>query len=222
NWLARLAPEIESSIDDLPRGNIVIRIDLTTAQLRSFQGSSAFGFSESPISVSVDHAVPRITVTIHDGFLKLLARPANDGERELVRAMAEGALLLAKRESAHEISTQVVSAIVTSVDARFLHVFTSPPSVRDELAQFERPTARTVQEPDQALSRVGLAWHVLGPKEEGTEISGQDECNQFLNDTVDVLWRRIRAWLEGIERKALVNQCLRNHEGVQLDRDVWR
>ncbi len=126
NWLARLAPEIESSIDDFPGGNIVIRIDLTKAQLRSFQGNSASGFSESPISVSVDHAVPSITVTIHDGFLKLLARPANDGERELVRAMAEGALLLAKRESAHEISRQVVSAIVTSVDARFLHVFTSP------------------------------------------------------------------------------------------------
>jgi hypothetical protein len=222
NWLARLAPEMESRIDDFPVGNIVIRIDLTKAQLGSVQRNSASGSSESPISVSVDHAVPNITVTIHDRFLKLLARPANHGERELVRAMAEGALLLAKRESAHEISGQVASAIVTSVDARFLHVFTSPPSVRDELAQFERPTARTVREPDRALIAVGLAWHVLAPKEEGEEISGQDECNQFLNDTVDVLWRRIRTLLAGIERKALVEQCLRNHEGVQLDRDVWR
>lgn len=44
----------------------------------------------------------------------------------------------------------------------------------------------------------------------------------FPMSSIGVLWRRIRASLEGIERKALVEQCLRNHEGVQLDRDVWR
>ena len=78
NWLARLAPEIESTVDDFPEGNIVIRIDLTKAQLRSVQGDSASGFSASPISVSVDHAVPSITVTVNDGLLKLLVSPEND------------------------------------------------------------------------------------------------------------------------------------------------
>ena len=222
NWLARLAPEIDSRIGDLLAGNIIIRIDLTKARLRPLQEDSASSFSASSLSVSVDHPLPAITVTIDDPFLALLVRPVNDGERELVRAIAEGALLLSKRESAHEISEQIASAIITSVDARFLHVFTSPPSVRDELAQFERPIARTVQDPDRALTAVGLAWHVLESKEEEIEISGCDECNQFLNDTVDALWTRIRDSLKGIERKALVEQCLRNHEGVQLDRDTWR
>jgi hypothetical protein len=222
NWLARLAPEMETRIRDLPVGNILICLDLTKALLRPSQGHSVSVSSGDSVSVSVDRAMPTITVTIHDPFLELLQRPVNDGERELVRAMAEGALLLSKTESAHATSEQIVSTIITSADARFLHVFTSPPSVRDELAQFERPAGRTVQEPDGALTTVGLAWHVLEPKEEGVEISGQDECNQFLNATVDALWHRIRASMESIERKALVEQCLLNHEGVQLDRDLWR
>lgn len=129
---------------------------------------------------------------------------------------------MSKAESAHATSERIVSTIITSADARFLHVFTSPPSVRDELAQFERPAGRTVQEPDGALTTLGLAWHVLEPKEEGVELSGQDECNQFLNATVDALWHRIRTSLERTERRALIEECLRNHEGVQLDRDLWR
>jgi hypothetical protein len=222
NWLARLAPEMEIQIRDLPASNILVQLDLTKARLRSSQGNLVSRFSGSSVTVSINHIVPTITVTIHDSFLGLLQRPTNDGERELVRAMAEGALSLSKTESARAISEQIASAVITSTDARFLHVFTSPPSVRDELAQFERPTGRTVQEPDGALTTVDLAWHVLEPKEEGVEISGQDECNQFLNATVDALWGRIRASLERIERKAFVEQCLRNHEGVQLDRDLWR
>jgi hypothetical protein len=124
--------------------------------------------------------------------------------------------------SLHDRSEQIVKATIPSVDARFFHVFTAPPSVREELAQFERPTARTVQDPDRVLTAVGLAWHVLEPKNEETDVSGQGECNQFLNDAVDVVWDRIRTTLETVERKALLEQCLRNHEGVQLDRDVWR
>jgi hypothetical protein len=180
------------------------------------------GSAETALTVSVSYTVPTITVTIHDAFLGLLERPANDGERELVRAVSEGAVLLSNMESARGISEEIVSTIITSDDARFLHLFSSPSSVRDELSQFERPTARTVQEPDRALATVGLAWHVLEPSENEIEIAGQDECNQFLNRVVDTLWDRIRTSLKGIERKALVTQCLRNHEGVQLDRDLWR
>ncbi len=222
NWLARLAPEIEGRTDDLPSGNIIVRLDLTTARL---QGSAQSLESISPrdcVSVSVDRRASAITISIQDCFVALLQRPTNDGERELVTAIAEGALTLAGSHDVEGSSDGICSAIVTSGDARFLHLFTTPPSIREELTQFERPAGRTVQEPDGALTTIGLGWQILESKEEGREISGQKECNEFLKPAVDCLWNRIRESLRAIDRNLLVEQCLRNHEGVQLDRDVWR
>src|SRR4029077_2245626 len=77
-------------------------------------------------------------------------------------------------------------------------------------------------ESDRALAAAGLAWRGTEQRDEPFNISGRAQCNKFLKDAVDALWNQIRASLGAIERKALVYQCLRNHEAVHLDRDVWR
>jgi hypothetical protein len=222
NWLARLAPEIESRTQDLPSGNIVVSLDVTKVQVhRSGRKLDSVSVRDC-VNVSVDRQESAITVRVKEDFLEFLQRPANDAESELVRAIAEGAVTLAGSEDVEALSNAIRASIVTSTDARFLHVFTSPPSIRDELARFDRPVGRTVQEPDGAVSTTGLSWEILQTEKEGLQVSGRKKCNEFLNAAVDCLWNRIRPFLEGIDRNLLVEQCLRNHEGIQLDRDIWR
>ena len=222
NWLARLAPEIESRIQDLPPGNILISLNL--AKVRATISGKKPG-SVSPrdcVNVSVDRRASTVTVGIEEDFLELLQRPANDAESELVRAMGEGVATLAGSEQVEALSNQIRASIIMSTDARFLHVFASPPSIRDQLARFGKIIGRRVQEADGAGATMGLAWKILPNEKEGLQVSGRKECNEFLNTAVDRLWDGIRASLEGLDRDLLVERCLENHEGLQLDRDVWR
>ena len=157
---------------------------------------------------------------IKEEFLDVLQQPANYAESELVRAIGEGAATLGGSQDVEALSKGIRASIITSTDARFVHVFTSPLSIRDELARFERPAGRAVQEPDGAVTTTGLAWEIMHTGKEGLQVSGRKKCNEFLNAAVDCLWTRIRPSLQGLDRNLLVEQCLQNHEGIQLDRDV--
>jgi hypothetical protein len=81
NWLARLAPEMETQIQDLPVGNILICLDLSKGLLGRSQETLVSVSAEGSVSVSVDLTMPTITVAIDNPFLGLLQRPANDGEK---------------------------------------------------------------------------------------------------------------------------------------------
>ena len=222
NWLARLAPEMESRTQDLPRGNILVSLDLTKVRTKISERKLDSVSPRDCVNVSVDRQASAVTVGIEEDFLELLQRPTNDAESELVRAIGEGVATLAGSEQVEVLANHIRTTIITSTDARFLHVFASPPSIRDELARFGQTTGRKVQEADAGVATTGLAWKILPSEEEGLKVSGRNKCNGFLHAAVDCLWGGIRASLERLDRDLIVKRCLQNHEGIQLDRDVWR
>ena len=119
NWLARLAPEVENRTLDLPVGNILVSLDLRKIRTKNSPSPGSVS-SQASVNVSVSQKASTISVRVEDDFLRLLQRPTNDAERELVRVIAEGAMRLAGAENPEELSGEICSSIITSSDARFI------------------------------------------------------------------------------------------------------
>lgn len=220
NWLTRLAPELEQRLS-LPAGNIIVRLDFGDPELWEEHGNDLPPEQDPPLEISTFADPPQIVVRLRRSIFSWMRRPVNDGERAVVQAVADGALRLSGVTRADRIVEEVVRVVVTSPDARWMHLFPHPQSVRDELAHFDRGPGRTTQEPDQKFATLSLSWSAVAPGTERIEIAGEREGNRFLNKLVDVLWNRVKASLGQLDRRSLVEFCLRNHEGLVLDRELW-
>jgi len=221
NWLGRLAPQLEHSLESLPDGNILIHLDLDGLESALALGDKAQILDGPATATTANRSLAVVVLAIDGPILSLLRRPQNTGERALVKAMIQGAVRLTNTEQAEGTVENLLRATISSPDARFLHSFPNPRTPRDVLAQFGPRSARVVQESDAALATIGLAWKTLAPKEEGYTLSGIEECNQFLHRSVDALWNQIGNSLDSLDRRSVVEHCLANHEGCALDRITW-
>jgi hypothetical protein len=161
NWLARLAPELEERFHELPIENPIIRLDLSDPELWKPPFAPAFS-GDAPVDIQLQ--LPRVvTVILHRGIMGMMQQPENHGERTLVRALAAGALRLAGISADDDLLDDILATVVTSPDARWMHLFPHPENIRDELAHFEEPDGRIVQDSDAVFAALGLGWELMAP-----------------------------------------------------------
>jgi hypothetical protein len=174
SWLDRLVPELARELSAGGAPPVHLRIELEDhARWRGIYNPGE-PQAERP-TASLDGATQTAALNIPFGFLSLLRRPANDGERALLEVAAEAVLtLLSHSGHVARATTRVDSALrdaavahtahaMRGPDTRFIHLFeaTSPTDHLTALTPGRAVRPRFVPPEDMAAWQLGLAWTVL-------------------------------------------------------------
>jgi hypothetical protein len=215
NWMVRLAPHLEADLEDLPDGPF--SVELVFPEIGSW--TEAYALESVPPARpawSIEDGVVRISSP--NAVLRGYALPTNTAERWLVAAIALGAAARAAAERDEAWADDLATRIVKSDDARFAHIIPTSNFTQQIQAAIRLPKARLLSDEDLAWARLGLA------KDAGRETSGVvpgAEVGELLQTAVLHLWERIRARLEGLDRRSVVLKAVLNHEAIDKDRAEW-
>ena len=203
--------------------SIIVRLRLTRPdEWVDSLANSKFPPPETPETALSDDGA--VELLLPPGFLTLLNRPKNDGERALLVAVYSALMERYCGKDAdwsHTAATQITDKVLKGDDSRNMHVF----QARRPADYFEAPkppAPRLVQAEDAARTRVGLAWRCIEPNEEGATVVGADPARKLLHEAVDALWSILKEELEELNRESLILLLVENVEGIFRDREEWR
>lgn len=171
SWLDRLVPELAGELSARSARPVHLRIEIEDhAQWRGIANPGE-PQAERPTAF-LDSATHTAVLKLPFGFLSLLRRPGNDGERALLEVAAEAVLtLLSHSGLVARVTTQGLRETAAShtaramggSDTRFIHLFEAT-SATDHLTGLIRGHAirpRFVPQEDMAAWQLGLAWTVF-------------------------------------------------------------
>lgn len=217
NWLLRLAPRLEAELPGLPPVPISIRLSFPGAADWQTESQAILAGPKGRPGVRVEAG--EIVVASDVSARRAYSSPVNVAERWLIAALALGAAELAGTPREEAWADAVAAEVTGSDAARYVHAI--PATTIQEMIQstVRLPPARTVTDEDLAWSRLGLA-SLAGRSEAGPV--PESEAGGLLRTAVLRLWERIRAHLEELDRRSLVEHALLNHEAIEKDRAEWR
>lgn len=180
SWLDRLIPELASLLSsDRPR----LEAKVLSVRLRLSDESDWREFVRPNVPVAArptathNLATSTIIVTVPLGFLGLLMRPTNDGERALLEVVCEAILaslgvsddgesgveLRGGVDEPPAIVREAVDRAMRGVDTRFLHMFQvgSPTDQVAALRPGRKWDPRFIFAEDTSIWEEGLAWSVV-------------------------------------------------------------
>ena len=180
--------------------------------------------SDEDISVLVarrdDDESTSVIFNVKEGFISAGRRPDNLGERTIVRAIIESCFeALSETPDDGEINA-TVNAVVKTDYARHFHAF-SVPQLRDFIRNDLPVKVQIIEKMDDANARLGLGWLCRNPSE-GRAIEGLDECKDYLRKLVDQLIQKFKTSVAQFDKRALLEQLLRNHEALFAEMDTWK
>lgn len=165
------------------------------------------------------------SITLPAGFLTLLNRPTNDGERALLKGgLAVLLHALSVDDDAETIwmsAEDLAGAVLGGTARRTIHVFSHGGAI-DALPTPAHPIPRMIQPEDRATAGRGRAWRLLSPMEEDLQVAGTPAAKKLIHGIVDTLWEDIRDTLAPMDCQDLVALALENGEGFAADREQWR
>lgn len=217
-WLRRFVPVAEREIAGLPQATVYIEF--------SFEDVDIPGVEAQPITrehalrlieLDSDFHSGVVKVTAKKSFLRSFKNPENIGESALVEAMLKGCGLMANEGLGQQDFERVLSEIVPNPWARDMHFFQAR-----EFGDFVR---ETLPEPlltsdfDQGLAKLGFGF----PSTAGSKFAfeGKEECCQYLNSVVSHVWASMRALLVGLNRRAVLERLVENHQALHEDSQRW-
>lgn len=218
NWLPRLVPIAERYPTKLPRNPIIIILD--------FNDTSAD--HETPIPEAELRALLKVTIenetgiriTFHDPFLCGFRTPKNIAERSIIRAIICGFFKLTEFVFSENDLDVIISEIVPSYDARYLHLFEAN-HFRDVIQSYDKPKKLYLGDSDVSIHKLGIGW--LDPQNKSqSKITEAKACIAFLNKIVSSIWTRMRTQLIKLNREDFIKKALRHLEGVEADKDRWQ
>lgn len=154
-------------------------------------------------------------------YLRAFGRADNVGDRWMVEALIEGALVLTGA-APRDFVEGIASSIVTDGSSRHLHVLT-PRSASDYiLATAELPRPRLVQSEVRGWADIGLAQRSGVPEGVVGVIADGKEAGVLLRTAVEAIWGEVRERLELLDRTSVIGTCIDNHNAIDRDRATWR
>ena len=162
----------------------------------------------------------RATATFDSGFIDGFRVAENIAERTIVRAILTGILETTLGAIPDGMLDDFENAVVPNDDARSFHLFQAQ-GFMDYVRQLLPKEVISVDEIDDGIAKLGLAWRVRDPAD-GSKVEGRKECNSFLNDVVDFLIADIRKELETLPRREVLNLLVVNIEKANAEEDHWR
>ncbi|MGI9076988.1 MAG: hypothetical protein ACR2G6_06595 [Gemmatimonadaceae bacterium] len=251
SWLDRLVPTLIQE-EIVPRGmDGILNVHIELSRPEEWESERIHELPPAFPGVTTNLQERAARIVIPPGFVALLNRPANDGERALLDKVTEGvvALLVRHQRGADAARrTAGVAATMRNAHTRFIHIFASknPADViiASQPSSIRQP--RLVQPEDFANVARGLAWKVIDPdggifradtqqtdapiliseadldKNGFALLTGRENCLKFYRATVLTLWEDIRAQLVLVNGPSLVRMVLQNLEWIHADREHWR
>ena len=160
------------------------------------------------------------TVTFNAGFIEGFRVAENIAERVVARAMISGFFQILLGRLPGGTLDLIEKEVVPNDEARSFHLFQSQ-GFMDNVRQLLPDKLSSVDEVDDGIAKLGLAWRVREPAD-GLVIEGRRACTSFLNDVVDCLIGDIRQELETLPRQAFLNVLVKNIEKANAEEDHWQ
>ncbi|WP_094607669.1 hypothetical protein SPSIL_009750 [Sporomusa silvacetica DSM 10669] len=219
NWLGRAVPVFERRLHDFANKVVQLVLDFGDAKPEQVESASK-QVLHSSITVSVKQEDGIIHIKFHDPFFGGFQNPQNVAERMLMRAVARGALQLTDETPYEELLDMFENEIVPNDDARYVHMFGAV-RFRDYINYYDRQSSIYIDGADEALSKLGLGWLVQS-RNNGDRFTTSEESTRFLNNIIELIWKRMRTRLHTLNRVHLIEQALRYIEGVENEKLQWQ
>lgn len=221
--LSFLAPRMNAQADP-------IHVDLVIEGNRAWDGSTFNELLAQEAKAPESELIMqqrRIVVRLSEGFLVLLTREENEGERALLRSIVEHfpALLPTPADIGWDVEG-ILDKTFGGKHARKLHLFQAH-SPAESLGRTWRGKPLLAAPEDRAFCELGLAWRTTQPKgiaqeEESLLLTERRESILFLREAVDALWHDMQLAMKTISREGLILAALNNVDMVHGERDWWR
>ncbi len=221
-WICLSAPILDTEFPALPEGPILWRAKFS-GELGDKLGRGEREFLDLERTLPFIRATidsPILAMEIEEGFEQAIFNPENVAERALVTRLVEAVFELAGQPVDVSKRDNIIARIVTSPQARQSHAFMAR-NFRDYVRRSIKPSPVKIDVDDGAIVKLGLGWRVRNPSE-GSEVRGREECTSYLNAVVRILEDEICDELRTLDRRAVIDFALTNHESAMADRDNWR
>lgn len=220
-WMVRAANPLDYLFGSLlGEGPILWRCVFDYEQIQGKDGVQEYGTvidAQNSIRFSVNRTTRTIEFIISEGFDKALFHPENIAERELVITLIKAVAEMAQTED-FDIE-KITQEIVPNVNARHSHAFQSR-EFRDYIRELHDTNPIFINRFDDAMTRLGMGWLARDPNE-GGNVTGKDNCLQFMNALVKKLEDNLCNELQKYNKKALINSVLLNFEVASVSRNRW-
>ena len=216
SWLVPLSVAVQGRIPQGKRAPIAF--DLQFPDIDRFK-DDFFDSNDSwsRPSIRVTEGIVQLRCGLE--YLRSFCLPKNTGDRLMVEALTRGVLAVCGVDVSVSELHDVVSAVVDSETARFVHLRPAR-SCRDAIHfAVELPEARLVQPEDRAWSEFNLAHRVGWRSGPGRIPKGS--AKQLLARAVDEIWKQIKRRLERVDRVSVIERALLNFEAIEKDRGEW-
>lgn len=218
-WLERVVPSVEQRIASLPKGNLIITLDVSEIAAIEDWRSSVITSIPAVASYPVHADKYGFTVTVPAAFVSMGHDPVNVAESLLAEAFIHGAALIAEVDSSDTRIAEILESLHISPDERHMHAFTAVDH-RDHLREFGSVDFELARDADIHFASAEIAYEAGLAKP--VTLTDRERCTAVLNQIVDAYWLRCRRRLEAIDRRSIVLKCLRNNEAILAEQDNWR
>ena len=220
-WLPKVASAIEPVVGARLPTEVLLRVtfERTDGARRRDLVPSRKEIDES-FSIATERSESTVTVSVGEEFELGLSDPKNVSERGLVSAICKGFANLAGIELNDGQLSRLEEEIVVDDDARHMHAFrgrTFRDFVQEDLSQ----DLIRLDDRDVADLRMGLAFRTESREKGRHSLRSKSQCTKLLNAIVKDLEDELCAELRKIDRIALTEMSLRNHEKAMIERARW-
>lgn len=221
-WVSRFAPVLNH---ELPKLAPIVTWKLT------FDGNigdhpSAFGQARATLADALERVTVKLDleskvceVIAGVGFEAAFRHPENIAERALMQRTIEGFAALGSEELDVVELDRLLAAVVPDVHARSQHAFMAH-NFRDFVRDSVWAAPVPIDGDDTAFLRLGLSWRYRD-RSLGDEILGKTDCTSFLNSLVTGFEDEICMEMNGLDRAAVIDFAMLNHESAVADRSNW-
>ena len=156
NWFERAGPVLEKRCPTLKGKTLLVILDFNEVWDEE-PGVASETEVQASVSLAVDAPDHSIRICVRNPFCRGINSPKNLAERVLVRALAEGTLLVAGEHVTEDLLEAVVTQIVPNNDARYVHAFQAV-EFRDYIQLYDQVDELLFSEEDVGRSKVGLGF----------------------------------------------------------------
>ncbi len=219
-FFARLVTTIERVDRESSSEPLEVRLDFSEVELPGNTATLAADDGTVDPTTTVEREKRIVDIKFPKSFLRAFRRPANDGERIIVRSMAAGLLMLRCRSSVDaDVADAIVHDVIPHDGTRILHLF--------EVHPFDHLLADDTQEVDiRTLDDVGFVAPGLAvgcyDTENGGTFASKPACGDFLHRLVDKIYGQLSMRLRELDRALLMRRVYRIHDAVVQDREHWK
>jgi hypothetical protein len=210
-WCGRILPALER-VAEPPPANVEILVEADLPPEDQILDTPA---SNDLVEVVTNNTNCEIRITLKPAFLRALAEPTNRAERQLIKAIIDGATSVCGSEFP---TSALFREIVPNDEARFAHLFAARTHA-DELTDLPFKSNWLITDHDSYNAALGIGAE-LGLPGRHTVI-GKKKSQKLLHKVVDILWYQLRSQLRLYNRSSLIKTVLQNLEGIRADELVW-